>query len=184
MKARKAGEKAFPSTDIESLVEKALRVVAENFQLYPEEIKETIKLEDNQEVLESIVRKVSPDHDITVTARNIDFEFYWKKKCEILKNCKKEDHGGSFKQAFIERRIQSLLENQRDQASEKELVKELKAARYEVFCLKIGQLPSHLDMSKVFENLPNLSYLTITYGCKHVGMQYERPKFGMMMSDA
>ena len=97
MKARKAGEKAFPSTDIESLVEKALRVVAVNFQLYPEEIKETIKLEDNQEVLESIVRKVSPDHDITVTARNIDFEFYWKKKCEILKNCKKEDHGGSFK---------------------------------------------------------------------------------------
>lgn len=130
------------------------------------------------------MRKVSPDHDITVTARNIDHEFYWKTKCEDLKNCKKEDHGGSFKQAFIERRIQSLLENQKDQASENELVKELKAARYEVFSLKIGQLPSHLDMSKVFENLPNLSYLTITYGCKHVGMQYERPKFGMMMSDA
>ena len=36
MKARKAGKTAFPSTDIESLVEMALKVVAKNFQLYPE----------------------------------------------------------------------------------------------------------------------------------------------------
>lgn len=39
-------------------------------------------------------------------------------------------------------------------------------------------------MSIVFKNLPNLSYLTITYGAKHVGMDYERPLFGMKMSDA
>lgn len=64
------------------------------------------------------------------------------------------------------------------------MIKELYAARYEVFCLIVSQLPSHLDMSKVFDNLPNLSYLTLTYGAKHVGMQYERPKFGMKMSDA
>ena len=63
-------------------------------------------------------------------------------------------------------------------------MKELKASRYEVFSLKINQLPSHLDMTKVFDNLPNLAHLTLTYGAKHVGMQYERPKFGMKMSDA
>lgn len=39
-------------------------------------------------------------------------------------------------------------------------------------------------MTKVFDNLPNLAHLTLTYGAKHVGMQYERPKFGMKMSDA
>ena len=65
-----------------------------------------------------------------------------------------------------------------------ELKKELEAARYEVFCLKITQLLSHLDMSIVFYHLPNLAYLTLTYGAKHVGMEYERPLFGMKMSDA
>ena len=39
-------------------------------------------------------------------------------------------------------------------------------------------------MSIVFRNLPNLAYLTLTYGAKHVGMEYERPLFGMKMSDA
>ena len=35
MKARKKHETAFPSTDIETLVEMALKVVAANFDLYP-----------------------------------------------------------------------------------------------------------------------------------------------------
>jgi len=35
MKARKKGEEAFPSKDIESLVEMALKVVAQNISLYP-----------------------------------------------------------------------------------------------------------------------------------------------------
>ncbi len=61
---------------------------------------------------------------------------------------------------------------------------ELSASRYDVFCLVITKLMSHLDMSIVFKHLPNLSYLTITYGAKHVGMDYERPLFGMKMSDA
>lgn len=121
---------------------------------------------------------------MTTTARNVDFEFYWEKKCKALKNCRKEDHGNSYKQAFIERRIQMLLENHKDDASIPELKKELEAARFEVFCLKIGQLLSHLDMGVVFQQLPNLSYLTLTFGAKHVGMEYERPLFGMKMSDA
>ena len=39
-------------------------------------------------------------------------------------------------------------------------------------------------MSIVFDCLPNLAHLTLTYGAKHVGMEYERPLFGMKMSDA
>jgi hypothetical protein len=87
---------------------------------------------------------------MTTTARNVEFEFYWQKKCKLLKNCRKEDHGNSYKQAFIERRIQTLLENHKDDASIPELRKELESARFEVFCLKIGQLLSHLDMDIVF----------------------------------
>lgn len=37
MKARKAKEDAFPSEDIETLVEMSLKVVAENFQRYSDE---------------------------------------------------------------------------------------------------------------------------------------------------
>lgn len=88
---------------------------------------------------------------ITITARNIDFEFYWEKKCKKdLKNCRKEDHGNSYKQAYIERKIQKLLEDHKDEASVGQLKEELEAARFEVFSLKIGQLLSHLDMSIVF----------------------------------
>lgn len=65
-----------------------------------------------------------------------------------------------------------------------ELKKELESARYEIFSLNISQLLSHLDMGIVFKYLPNLTHLTLTYGAKHVGMEYERPLFGMKMSDA
>jgi len=131
------------------------------------------------------VKLIDPTLPMTVTARNVEFEFYWEGKCKNqLKNCRKEDHGNSFKQAYIERKIQELLENHKDDASNPELIKELHAARFDVFCLKISQLLSHLDMSIVFQHLPNLSYLTLTYGAKHVGMDYERPLFGMKMSDA
>ena len=67
---------------------------------------------EDQNVLQSIVKLMDTNLPITTTARNVEFEFYWEKKCKALKNCKKEDHGGSYKQAFIERRIQELLEKQ------------------------------------------------------------------------
>lgn len=35
MKARRRNEEAFPSKDIETLVEMAIKVVAANFHLYP-----------------------------------------------------------------------------------------------------------------------------------------------------
>ncbi len=54
---------------------------------------------------QSIIKGIDLDHHINITARNVDHEFYWQEKCKKLKNCKKEDHGGSFKQAFIERKI-------------------------------------------------------------------------------
>ena len=62
-------------------------------------------------------------------------------------------------------------------------MKELKAASYEVFSLVITQLQG-FNMKTAFTYLPNLTNLTLTFGAKHVGMQYERPLFGMKMSDA
>ena len=53
------------------------------------------------------MKLTSQNLPITTVARNIDFEFYWQKKClesdEMAdKNIKKEKHGNSFKQAYIE----------------------------------------------------------------------------------
>ena len=59
----------------------------------------------------------------------------------------------------------------------------MEAARYEVFSLVITQL-QHFNIEHVFKYLPNLMCLTLTYGAKHIGMEYERPLFGMKMSDA
>lgn len=92
MKARRKGVDAFPSKDIESLVEMALKVVAKNFDMYPQ-----LEGVEDSNVLQSIVKLINPEYSITTTARNVHFEFYWEKKCKMLDNCKKEDHGGSFK---------------------------------------------------------------------------------------
>ena len=109
-----------------------------------------------------------------------------------LKNFKKEDHGNSYKQAFIERHIENILERFKE-GNLAELKRELSAARYDVFSLTITQLHhlgecrlvlTLLDMGIVFKYLQNLAYLTLTYGAKHVGIKYERSLFGMKMSDA
>jgi len=157
--------------------------VAENYVLYPHLAGVT-----NENILKSIITDTERDLDITETARNVDFEFYWQEKCEKdehLKRLKKEQHGNSYKQAFIEKYIEKMLEefHSNSEDSVKELTKKLNAARFEVFCLTISRL-QHLDISIVFEYLPNLAFLTLTYGAKHVGMAYERPLFGMKMSDA
>ncbi len=113
---------------------------------------------------------------ITITARNIEDELYWEEKCvKELKNIKKELHGGSFKQAYVEHHIQSILENFKsmNEASEREVIKELEAAKYDIFCLIITQLKD-FNIKTLFRYLPNLSHLTITFGAKHVEMEYER----------
>jgi hypothetical protein len=89
----------------------AIKVVAKNFHEYP-----SLEGVTDDNILKSIVKLIDNKYPITKTARNVDFEFYWEKKCkdkpaekagEIggFLNCKKEDHGGSYKQAYIERRI-------------------------------------------------------------------------------
>ena len=88
MKAKRKGDVAFPSNEIESLTEIAQQVVAQNFSLYPHMNGVT-----DENVLNEIVRKVDLDLPITVTARNISQEFYWEQKCREdprMKNIKKE----------------------------------------------------------------------------------------------
>ena len=96
----------------------------------------------------------------------------------------KEDHGNSYKQLYIESYLEKLLENHKAEGNMENLIEELSACRYDCFSLNITQLLSHLDMKYVFDYLPNLAYLSLTYGAKHVGMEYDRQLFGMKMADA
>ena len=127
----------------------AYKVVAQNFHLYPE-----LKGVEDENIKREIVKLTDDTLDITTVARNIDFEFYWQKKClegeEMAgKNIKREQHGNSFKQAFIETHIQQLLEDFRPSGKLDAIVAELDAARYEVFCLIITQL-QHFNINLVF----------------------------------
>jgi hypothetical protein len=95
MKAKKKGETPFPSNEIESLAEIAQKVVAKNFSLYPHLSGVTDKT-----ILEEIVKQTDTKLPLTITARNINFEFYWEQKCledPRMKNVKKEEHGNSYK---------------------------------------------------------------------------------------
>lgn len=115
----------------------AIKVVAANFERYPE--LEGVK--DNDEgmkIKKEIVKLADRNLPVTVTGRNVDFEFYWEDKCKHqLKNCRREDHGLSYKQAYVERHVQKLLEEHKAETGIDELKKDLFASRYEVFSLVI-----------------------------------------------
>ena len=74
------------------MTEIAYKVVAQNFEKYPE-----LKGVDDRDITNQIVKLTDRNLPITTTAKNIDYEFYWEEKCAKLKNVKKEQHGGSFK---------------------------------------------------------------------------------------
>jgi len=98
---------------------------------------------EDEKVLKEIVKRTDTTLPITTTARNIEHEFYWEDKCKDKDGeqpVKTYLHGGSYKQAFIELQIQKLLENFKTEGNTNELIKELKAARYDVFCLIITTL--------------------------------------------
>ena len=180
VKARRAQQEVFTGNEVPTLVELAIDVVAENLILYP-----GLDGVEEDYIKKDIIKKCSRDIPVKVAAKHIDYEFYWEDCCTAkIPNCKKENHGNSYKQMFIERYLENLLEKHKTEGNLTNLIEELSACRHDTFSLNITQLLSHLDMTHVFENLPNLSHLSLTYGAKHVGMEYDRQLFGMKMSDA
>jgi len=65
-----------------------------------------------------------------------------------------------------------------------ELIEEIKKYQDYIFSLGFQQLPSHIDIDRVCEVLPNLTKMDIQYGVKKIGMKYDRMLFGMKISDA
>ncbi|OQS07531.1 hypothetical protein THRCLA_20132 [Thraustotheca clavata] len=127
---------------------------------------------------------------ITATAPHIHDENYWKRCClnrSDWSNFQIEHHGLTWKQLFLELTLQEELEKYdptNSNTSYNDLLNIIRACAPHIFTLEIDQLLSHIDLSEIFQCLPNLTKLKLSYGVKQIGMKYERMLFGMKISDA
>ena len=122
---------------------------------------------------------------LEVTGPLIDDEGYWK-RCSVERwdNCQISDHGSSWKRCYFERNLTDFLESfDPVKHDTEELTRTLAVSKDYVFSLRIKQFLSHLDMEMLFQNVPTLCNLEMTFGVKEIGMEYERSLFGMKMSD-
>ncbi|CAK8987702.1 Dynein regulatory complex subunit 5 (Flagellar-associated protein 155), partial [Durusdinium trenchii] len=198
-----AAEKRARQQDrVASLKSFCLKCIADNFDTHPE-----IKRVPEPQV-PALTAMLSTSLDIEVASAHIYDENYWKRRAKATKwkHFEIAHHGMTWKQLYLERRLEELLEGyvpgDEDQAEgqddldallnpdrperivEETLLAHLRASQDYVFGVRVGQLLSHLDHRLLFDSLPNLTRLELTYGVKRVGMQYERSLFGMKMPDA
>lgn len=129
---------------------------------------------------------IPTDLPLNVSAPLIDSEVYWKRcAADLFQTCVPSDHGHSWKQLFFEKTVEEALENFDGSEQALTALKRLLATSSElVYKLKIRQFASHADLQFLFDALPNLYSLSITFGSRNVGMKYERSIFGMKLFDA
>ncbi len=65
---------------------------------------------------------------------------------------------------FFEEKVQEDIESYTKSMELDELKKSLATAKNYVFTVHIKQLLSHLDWITIFDNLPHLKHLDVTYG--------------------
>ena len=100
-------------------------------------------------------------------------------KCEI------SGHGSSWKQLYFEKYIEETIERFDPLLSDiDDLRRLLTFASPFVRNLIIQQIPSHIDLQIIFNCMPSaLCSLSLSYGMRNVGMDYDRSLFGMKLSD-
>lgn len=168
-----------------SLVQICLKRVAQNFLSY-----NNLHLKLGRKQLEDVYAMLDLDMSLPEAATRIWDENYWKRRTQSKhRNAQVEKHGMSWKQTFLELELQEVLERlpitvEHGSPELEALRQQVNASRLHVFQLQIGQFPSHIDLSFLFDALPALSSFSITYGNRRLGMDYERAMFGMKISDA
>ena len=132
-------------------------------------------------------------------------QLYFERKLEqLLEEFRPDGGGGAARSAFdVESKHTALLEELEAEsgpgaapaaarghakraapATEAAILAHLRAGKDYVFQLNVKQLPSHIDLFVLFQHLPNLARLELSYGVRGIGMRYERSLFGIKMSDA
>ena len=122
---------------------------------------------------------------LDVAAHLISDERFWKKAASnIWKVCETSLHGSSWKRLFFEKKMADFLETfDPAKQSLEDLDKMFNNAKDYVFSLRLSQSRAHLDLEMLFQNIPTLNCLELTYGVKNIGMDFERELFGMNPSD-
>ncbi|GLD95211.1 hypothetical protein PINS_up003853 [Pythium insidiosum] len=170
------------SSVIPSLVVMCLKLISDRYRQDPKVYNVPTKF------LPEVMARLPLDMDVCVSAPNITDENYWKRCCKhnsAWKNLQIQDHGLTWKQMYLEKHLQDLLEGFDANADDIDrLVDIVKACQEFIFTLEIDQLLSHLDLNEICVHLKNLTRLRLTYGVKSIGMKYERMLFGMKISDA
>mmetsp|Transcript_69935 Transcript_69935/g.138501 ORF Transcript_69935/g.138501 Transcript_69935/m.138501 type:complete len:565 (+) Transcript_69935:15-1709(+) len=170
-----------------SLVQVCLKRVAQNFLTFDNAV---LQQKLNRKQFEDVYAMLDLDMSLPHAATRIGDENYWKRRTQRkYRNAQVEKHGMSWKQTFLELELQDALERvpitvESNDPEMLMLKQQVVQSRLHIFQLKIGQLPSHIDLSFVFDSLPALCSFTITYGNRRLGMDYERAMFGMKITDA
>ncbi|XP_072133799.1 dynein regulatory complex subunit 5 [Mobula birostris] len=148
-----------------------------------------------------VLAKISTKIPLQVTANLVSDEGYWRRCClECWQVCDTSQYGGSWKRMFFERLLKNIIEYFVPDTTEVKVVLELiPLCRNYVKRLDIGQLlppvkqtpeklddeasdtgsesdgPSmdHFDFSILLNKLPFLEELSVTYGVKDCGMNFE-----------
>jgi len=165
----------------ETLVNKCVSIIATNFVLMPVLDRVPTRLR------ERVLKRLPADLDLSVGGTFIHDESYWRRRCTVekkWKDCIIADHGYSWKQTFFERNLQDVLERFGDASDQEEVIRKIRESRDYVFSLTVSQLLTHPDLSILFDNLHNLTDLSLTYGVKRLRLRYNRALFGMKSVDA
>lgn len=141
------------------------------------------------EYLDNVVALLDPSQiEFTVAATYITAEKFWRRLCkERWQICETGEHGQSYKRMYVERHLQQLLESyhpSKDLQNYHRLLKQVNASGPFVQTVKIQQLLSHLDLSLILHDFPNLCSLHLQYGARKLGMDYDKILFGMQIPDA
>ena len=176
----KVDEEIAPLEFVRPLSELCLRAAALNFRHRPTFAGVPEKYKDRLAAL------IPTDLPLIVSAPLIDSEIFWKRcAADLFQTCVPSDHGNTWKQLFFEKTVEEALENFDGSGQAHTALNRLLATSSEfIYKLKIRQFASHADIAFLFDALPNLYSLSITYGSRNVGMKYERSIFGMKLADA
>ncbi|KAL4433130.1 hypothetical protein ABPG74_010825 [Tetrahymena malaccensis] len=164
----------------------AVEVVSQNYILYPD-LKGV-----PENVRDTIISKITTDLDILTMAPNIDQESFWQRACKnrwekSQKSINIEEHGRSWKVAYLERYMEEFLTNiqNADDPNKKQILQaELKAAASWIHTLNLQNINQNIDIDFICKYLPLLTSLTLTYGTKYSGMDYNKQSVGMKLSEA
>lgn len=157
-----------------------MQVIAENFET-------SLTFGDlPEEYVTKIIDLLPLDLPLELVGTLIKHESYWKRRSNARwRNCECSSHGDSWKQLYFERNLEHALEHFDPSTSELEDLKKLLVfSRPFVRSIRLQQLPSHLDLTFIFDVMSTtLVTLELTYGMRNVGMDYDRSLFGMKLSD-